>query len=190
MMIDKTSTFRCIFHKNLHHIQVFDVRYEWQSGSGSGNLLPLPAFASKSLVTTLPNTAFYLRKTSKRLKLPGLRPNFCQISIVRQHSKYKDYKPIQKYEDVNTAVTRLLRATATCNLATVTLTQDVASILIRFLCNTGSRELSIYFSTLTPTPDSGKNQVQIQKKPSTPSTPTLQHWFTVKFLQQKHRWAS
>ena len=42
MMTDKTFTFRRIFHKNLHHIQVFDARYEWQSGSGSGTLLPLP----------------------------------------------------------------------------------------------------------------------------------------------------
>ena len=29
MMIDKTFTFRHIFHKKLHHIHVFDVRYEW-----------------------------------------------------------------------------------------------------------------------------------------------------------------
>ena len=43
MMIDKTSTFR-IFHKNLHHIQVFDVRYKWQNESDT--LLLLPALAS------------------------------------------------------------------------------------------------------------------------------------------------
>ena len=88
MMIDKTFTFRRIFHKNLHHIQVFDVRYEWQSGSGT--LLPLPQkfAASTSLVTTLPNAAFYTRKTSKRLKFWGLRPNSCQISMVRQQTKY------------------------------------------------------------------------------------------------------
>ena len=42
MMIDKIFTFRRIFHKDLHHIQVFDVRYEWQSESGSGTLLPFP----------------------------------------------------------------------------------------------------------------------------------------------------
>ena len=29
MMIDKTFTFCRIFHKKLHHIQVFEVRYEW-----------------------------------------------------------------------------------------------------------------------------------------------------------------
>ena len=29
-MIDKTFTFRRMFHKNLHHIRIFDVRYEWQ----------------------------------------------------------------------------------------------------------------------------------------------------------------
>ena len=43
IMIEKTSTFRRIFHKNFHHIQVFDVRYEWQSGSGT--FLPLSASA-------------------------------------------------------------------------------------------------------------------------------------------------
>ena len=57
MKIDEISTLRRIFHKNLHHIQVFDVRYEWRNGSG--NLLPLPASASTSLVTKLPNAAFY-----------------------------------------------------------------------------------------------------------------------------------
>ena len=61
LMIDKTFTFHRKFHKNLHHIQVFDVRYEWQSGSGSGIFftasrfrlhknLPLPASASTSLL--------------------------------------------------------------------------------------------------------------------------------------------
>ena len=67
---------------------------------------PLPASASTFLVTTLPNAAFYPKKTSKRLKLPRLCLIFCQISIVRQHTKYKDYKTIQKCEDVNISVYR------------------------------------------------------------------------------------
>ena len=29
MMTDMTFTFRRIFHKKMHHIQVFDVRYKW-----------------------------------------------------------------------------------------------------------------------------------------------------------------
>ena len=289
------------------------------------SLLPLPASASTFLVTTLPNAAFYPRKTSKRLKLPGLCLIFCQISIVRQHTKYKDYKTIQKYEDVNISVyrcsqqkwspwgrswpwgrprghilkslasasrpqvleicpvlgsrtalflnrltenlqrsffwlpqveiawkkifedlfllkknfedlffwdrlkkfrrpffflentcvcvlspwpwpreglslalaskffcvlglepcvlvARLLSATATCNLTTVMLTQYVAYVLIRFLCNTGSREWSMYFSILTPTPDVGKilfsttNPGKNLRLPQLRlSTPTLQH---------------
>ena len=49
MMMEKTFTFRSIFHKNLHRIQVFDVRYEWQSGSRSGTLLPLPASTSTQI---------------------------------------------------------------------------------------------------------------------------------------------
>ena len=93
-------------------------------------------------VATLPNVAFYPRKTIEKAKTSGSPPEFCQICIVRQHTKYKDYKPIQKCEDV---AARLLRATATCNLTTVTLTQDVAYISIRFLCNSGSRDSSIYF---------------------------------------------
>ena len=90
IMIAKTSNFCRKFHKNLHHIHVFDVRYEWQSGSGTLLPLQLPltqkfaassASASISLITTSPNAAFYPRKTSKRLKLPRPSPNFCQISI-------------------------------------------------------------------------------------------------------------
>ena len=34
----------------------------------------------------------------------GLRPNFCEMCIVRQHTKYKDFKPIQKCKDVNISV--------------------------------------------------------------------------------------
>ena len=83
MMIDKTFTSRRIFQTNLHLIQVFDVRYEWQRGSESAipfyrfQLPPLQKFAaftasaSTSLDTTSPNAAFYPRKTSKRLKLLG-----------------------------------------------------------------------------------------------------------------------
>ena len=99
MMIDKTSTFRCTIHKNLHHIQVFDVRYEWQGGSGSGypfttstKIFRFNRFRFQ-LRLPLPHpwlqhyqmrcAAFYPRKTSKRQRLLGLRPNFCQISIVR-----------------------------------------------------------------------------------------------------------
>ena len=44
MMIDKTYTFRRIFHKNLHRIRVFDVRYEWS------NWKRYPFTASKSQV--------------------------------------------------------------------------------------------------------------------------------------------
>ena len=29
MIIDKTLSFCRIFHKKFHHVQVFDVRYEW-----------------------------------------------------------------------------------------------------------------------------------------------------------------
>ena len=49
MMMDKTSTFRSTYHKNLHHIQVFDVRYERQSRIGSGTLLLLPTSASTKI---------------------------------------------------------------------------------------------------------------------------------------------
>ena len=45
MMVDKTSTFCHIFYKKLHHNQIFDVRYDWQSGNVSDTLLPLPASA-------------------------------------------------------------------------------------------------------------------------------------------------
>ena len=113
--------------------------------------LPASASASTSLVTTLSNAAFYPTKTSKRLKLPRIRSNFCQISIVRQHTKYKDYKPIQKCEDVNISVYCCSQITA-CYCYIQLDYSYVAYILMRFLCSTGSPESSIYFSTLTPTP--------------------------------------
>ena len=130
-------------------------------------------------------------KKSKRLKLPGLRPNFCQISIVRQHTKYKDYKPNQKCEDVNISIYCCSLTTACyCYMqlgySCVKTGRTVAYILIRFLCNTGSRESSIYFSTPTPTPDSGKILFSTPTLTLTPrknlrlprlrlQTPTLQH---------------
>ena len=83
------SSFRFRFHENLPL---------------SSLRLPTSASTSTCLVTTLPNALFYSTKTSKRLKLAGFRPNFCQISTVRQHTKYKDYKPIQKCEEINISV--------------------------------------------------------------------------------------
>ena len=110
MMVNIISTFRRIFHKNLHHIQVFDVRYKWKNGNGT--FLPLPASASTKIcrfhrfrfqipVYNITKCCILPWKISNGLKLPGLCPNFCQISIARQHTKYKDYKPIQKCEGVN-----------------------------------------------------------------------------------------
>ena len=76
MMIDKTSTFRHIFHKNLHHIQVFNFRSKRKNGSGT--LLPLPASSSASTfqVTTLPNAAFYPRKNFEKAKTSGAPSEF------------------------------------------------------------------------------------------------------------------
>ena len=45
-----------------------------------------------------------------------------------------------------------MRANATCNLTTVTLTQDVAYILIRFLCNIGNRAYIFRVWLRLPTP--------------------------------------
>ena len=64
MMIDETFTFYCIFHKKLHHIQVFDVRYEWPkrkrypfTTSASPKIcrfqLPLPHFCLKYQITLI-----------------------------------------------------------------------------------------------------------------------------------------
>ena len=50
MMIDKTFTFRRLFYKKLHYIQVFD--FDMNGQSGSGTLLQLPASASTSLLLT------------------------------------------------------------------------------------------------------------------------------------------
>ena len=94
------------------------------------------------------------KKNIEKAKAPGAPPEFRQISILRQHTKYTHYKSIPKCEYVNLSLcccSQTLRASATCNLTTVRLTLNVAYMLIRFLCNPGSGELSIYFSTLTPT---------------------------------------
>ena len=88
-----------------------------------------------------------------------------------------------------------MRANAACNLTTVTLTQDLAYILIRFLWNTGSRECfstltptsnsgKIFFSTLTSTPDSGIvlfSTLTPRKNLRLPwlRRPTLQHWLVL-----------
>ena len=64
-MVDKTFIFRRLFHKKLHHIQVFDVRYDWQSGSGSSTLLPLPASASTFLLQYYQMLHFTLEKHRK-----------------------------------------------------------------------------------------------------------------------------
>ena len=40
MMINQTFTFRRIFHKKLHHIHVFDVRYSTVATAGQGGAVP------------------------------------------------------------------------------------------------------------------------------------------------------
>ena len=71
-----------------------------------------------------------------------------------------------------------MRANATCNLTTVTLTQDVAYILIRFLCNTGNRVCIFRFWLPTPAKSFRlwQNPFFDSDSRQKPSTPTLQHW--------------
>ena len=121
-------------------------------------LPPLPASSSTSLFTTLPNAAFYPRKTSKRLKLPGLHPNFCHISIVRQHTKYKDYQPVQKCKDVNISVYCSSRTTACyCYMQLDYSYVNTGHSLLFNQIFVQHWELKVehIFSTLTPLPDSG-----------------------------------
>ena len=55
MMINQTFTFRRIFSKKLHHIQV--LTFDMNGHGGSGSLLPLPAFApTKIYASTAPAT--------------------------------------------------------------------------------------------------------------------------------------
>ena len=85
-----------------------------------------------------------------------------------------------------TIAARLLRATATCNLTTITLTQEVAYILIKFWCSSGSRESSTYFSTLTPTTDSGKILFSTPNTRKNLRLPQL--WLPIPTLQRWPKW--